>query len=471
MEDTCIFPKRMKKLMRNIKNKSTKLLSRSRSASTNNLSNTNTVSLHPELQSEQSLVVKKDSEFSEVFIGLANEKILEASVVNSISLGSGNVEVKDLSPSIQFENDTGNNVVALRKSTLDIYSINDEETASSVNTTLCLYELPPAELVQLDDVPSNQLDILRNEALQEANREYPIKCYDFCLICCDEDYEIAEEIKEKLCSSFDLVGCMIQNDGLMLGRDVFQAYEFMMERSTKVLFLITNAFNRDPFNQRLQNGAVFQTLMSRVKKEKCVPVFPYGLREVPLPLSGISGISCNLPPKVLSANMRATYTEEVRSIRVKKEQVLLDMRNMFYNEALARKAEQLRAKMQQQQSPALGAAAAGSGDVMAITRQDGPSQSTEAVRGLDGILGSVGLPAAQKDSVMGIVSGAINTGGSSSTNVIGSEQVRIGHDISIVVHVSQNGAAEYEVDDSQKQRRHVSFSSDSSSSDSDTDTS
>ncbi|XP_046400537.1 uncharacterized protein LOC124166869 [Ischnura elegans] len=176
------------------------------------------------------------------------------------------------------------------------------------------------ECPQFADIPEDK----QSEIITRINKtvqELPEYFYDFCMVSSDKDYEDAKMLKDELSAKFNLKGCTIyEDDFFSLGTDSFEAYERMMDRSTKIFFYISSSLNKDAFCRRLQSASVFQGLMSKIRreKEKCVPVFPKGICRVPLPLSGIGGLE--IPNASLTAQrIRITYREDVRNQRISLE--------------------------------------------------------------------------------------------------------------------------------------------------------
>jgi hypothetical protein len=157
--------------------------------------------------------------------------------------------------------------------------------------------LPRNFLTQLGrrfpDVEKQQLTEIFQDALVECRaRTTSLQVFDFCIIMSEDDVDIAREIKQALEQTIKLRGCTY-DDVITAGMDIINCYELMMEQSCKILFLITRNFTSDNFCRRIQNGAIFQSLMAKVKhaQERCVPVVLN--REsinMPLGMSGIAGI-------------------------------------------------------------------------------------------------------------------------------------------------------------------------------------
>lgn len=219
--------------------------------------------------------------------------------------------------------DNKDNSSADVKSTIDSpnSAVCDREENENVSET-------PIEVI-CEYANDADIDIYRAQGLTEAElrtiicslaekilREFP-SYYDFCIIADEEDYDSADELKHYLCRTFDLTGCMVHDGFYRAGADIFSCFEFMMSRSSKVLFYLTDNFNASQFYRRIQSGAVFQSLMSSVQahREKCVPIFPNGIPNyIPLPLSGIAG----LHPKskvALRQSINTTYTLPLREKR------------------------------------------------------------------------------------------------------------------------------------------------------------
>lgn len=141
--------------------------------------------------------------------------------------------------------------------------------------------------------------------------------YDFCVISSEDDYELALQFKDYVSSSFGLAGCTLYDGFISLGSDLFESYEIMMNQSSKVFFFVTETFTSSAFCRRLQNGAVFNVLMSKAKqeREKCVPVFPNGFCRAPLALSGIAGLNPT-QREVTRRSLENTYTPQLRQRRL-----------------------------------------------------------------------------------------------------------------------------------------------------------
>ncbi|XP_066994418.1 uncharacterized protein [Anabrus simplex] len=171
-------------------------------------------------------------------------------------------------------------------------------------------------------VPVQERNEIHKAVLEDVKIQFP-SYYDFCVIASDDDYSRANQFKLLVCNAFSLRGCMLYDGFARLGSDIFQAYEEMIEHSTKVFFFITDSFNANNFCRRLQSGTVFNSLMTRAKKvrEKCVPIFPDCSYQVPLALSGIAGIKPR-DHDMLDQSMHTTYT-----IRIRQELALKNQEN------------------------------------------------------------------------------------------------------------------------------------------------
>ncbi|XP_049766430.1 uncharacterized protein LOC126095720 [Schistocerca cancellata] len=191
------------------------------------------------------------------------------------------------------------------------------------------------DIYRAEGLTDNELRTIICSLAEKICREFP-SYYDFCIIADEEDYDSADELKHYLCRTFDLTGCMVHDGFYRAGADIFSCFEFMMSRSSKVLFYLTDNFNASQFYRRIQSGAVFQSLMSSVQahREKCVPIFPNGIPNyIPLPLSGIAG----LHPKskvALRQSINTTYTLPLREKRKCLDRLNDDERRLAFREQL-----------------------------------------------------------------------------------------------------------------------------------------
>lgn len=181
------------------------------------------------------------------------------------------------------------------------------------------------------------------EGLQPVERRYllekldgyypPVNFYDFCVIASDKDFELAEGLVELL-KNIGLTGCVAGNQ---LGSDILEECNELVASCTKVLFLISENFTADGFCRRLQSAAVFQSLIARIAldRNKCVPVFSgdSGARRIPLPLMGIAGINL-LERDTIISRIKATYTANVRCIKILKARKYLEEKEKFFRKLL-----------------------------------------------------------------------------------------------------------------------------------------
>ena len=129
-----------------------------------------------------------------------------------------------------------------------------------------------ANVIDIDTITE-----LVDSAVSECreNAQGADSAYDFCLIHSEYDVEMAEEIKTSLIKQLHLKGCTI-GDVAVMGEHIFTTYERMIDSSYKVLFLLTPRFNKDKFQMKIQNSAVFQSLIDKAGDKnahlKCVPV-------------------------------------------------------------------------------------------------------------------------------------------------------------------------------------------------------
>ncbi|KAJ9586560.1 hypothetical protein L9F63_028397 [Diploptera punctata] len=214
------------------------------------------------------------------------------------------------------------------------------------NTELDAVKLLNFEMEYLKTVHQNlnysfseeEMLIIKNEAEIELNKLCSLEFYDFCIITCDADYEEALSFRSDFCKKYNLKGCMLLDASITtLGGDIFSQYETMIERSTKVFFYHTENYKKDSLHLRVQNGAVYQQLWETMRwnREKCVPVFPHGRHKLGLALSGVSGLDPTIPGS-LSHRVQATFTENVRKIRVLKERNAEQKRHLFYKDLIGR---------------------------------------------------------------------------------------------------------------------------------------
>lgn len=182
-------------------------------------------------------------------------------------------------------------------------------------------DLLPVEPSVYSGLTAGEIALIENDIEIQLNKLCPTTYYDFCLITCDADYEEASIFRGEFCKEYDLMGCMLFDDDIAsLGQDIFEQYETMMKRSTKVFFYHTENYKTDNVHRRVQNGAVYQQLWEQMckDKDKCVPVFPNGRNRLGLALSGISGLDPTLPEH-MRRRVLATFTSRIRNVRVLKE--------------------------------------------------------------------------------------------------------------------------------------------------------
>jgi hypothetical protein len=215
------------------------------------------------------------------------------------------------------------------------YDICTDSLSSSPGTLLCpnseLYLVEPSEYPGLT---AGEIALIENDIEAYLNRMCPTTYYDFCLITCETDDDEARAFRSKFCREYNLVGCMLSDDNFAsLGRDIFEQYETMMNRSTKVFFYHTENYKKDNVQRRVQNAAVYQQLWEQMckDKDKCVPVFPNGSHRLGLALSGISGLDPT-HPEHMHRRVLATFTDRVRKVRMVKEAEAKRRRSVLYKE-------------------------------------------------------------------------------------------------------------------------------------------
>lgn len=210
----------------------------------------------------------------------------------------------------------------------------DSSTPSSVTLFYPNSNLSSAEPSEYSGLTAGEIALIENDIEAHLNRMCPTTYYDFCLITCEIDYEEATIFRSKFCREYNLIGCMLFDDDFAsLGRDIFEQYEAMMNRSTKVFFYHTENYKKDNVHRRVQNGAVYQQLWEKVcrDKDKCVPVFPNGSQRLGLALSGISGLDPT-HPQHMHRRVLATFTDKVRDVRMLKEADAKRRRSVLYKE-------------------------------------------------------------------------------------------------------------------------------------------
>jgi hypothetical protein len=215
------------------------------------------------------------------------------------------------------------------------YDVCTDSQSSSSGTLLCpnsdLLSVEPSEYPELT---AGEIALIENDIEVYLNRICPTTYYDFCLITCETDDEEARVFRSKFCREYGLVGCMLSDDNFAsLGRDIFEQYEALMNRSTKVFFYHTENYKKDNVHRRVQNAAVYQQLWQQMckDKDKCVPVFPNGSYRLGLALSGISGLDPT-HPEHMHRRVVATFTDRVRNVRMLKEADAKRRRSVLYKE-------------------------------------------------------------------------------------------------------------------------------------------
>lgn len=235
------------------------------------------------------------------------------------------IEVSENAQALTTNSETSN--------TLNIHACGAYE--NYVCSGLCTSsDLFPAEISVYSGLTAGEIALIENDVEIHLNRICPATYYDFCLITCDADYEEAAIFRSEFCREYNLIGCMLFDDDIAhLGEDIFDQYEAMMKRSTKVFFYHTENYKKDNVHCRVQNGAVYQQLWERMckDKDKCVPIFPNGSHKLGLALSGISGLDPTLPDH-MRRRVLATFTNMIRKVRVLKEAEAKRKRYALYKE-------------------------------------------------------------------------------------------------------------------------------------------
>ncbi|XP_069695343.1 uncharacterized protein [Periplaneta americana] len=189
---------------------------------------------------------------------------------------------------------------------------------------------------------ADELALVESDLEMFLNRTCPITYYDFCVVTCDIDYEEAAKFRSEFCKEYNLTGCMLYDpDIASLGEDIFDQYEAMMEISTKVFFYHTENYKKDHVHLRVQNGAVYQQLWERMRRDrdKCVPVFPNGSHRVGLALSGVSGLDPTIPDN-MRRRVLVTFNDRIRKIRVLKQENAKRRRSELYKQLLSKYVSQ-----------------------------------------------------------------------------------------------------------------------------------
>ncbi|XP_023725100.1 uncharacterized protein LOC111874109 [Cryptotermes secundus] len=214
------------------------------------------------------------------------------------------------------------------------YDVYSDTLSSNPNTLLCTDPDLAVEPSVYSGLTADEIALIENDVQIHLNKFCPTMYYDFCLITCDTDYEEATIFRSEFCRKYNLTGCMLFDDDIAnLGEDIFEQYEAMMKRSTKVFFYHTENYKKDRVLRRVQNGAVYQQLWEQMcrDKDKCVPVFPNGHHRLGLALSGISGLDPTRPEH-MHRRVQATFTDSIREVRVLKEADAKRRRCVLYKE-------------------------------------------------------------------------------------------------------------------------------------------
>lgn len=212
--------------------------------------------------------------------------------------------------------------------------VHSDTLPSNSNALLCTDPDLAVEPSVYSGLTADQIALIENYVEIHLNRLCPTTYYDFCLITCDIDYEEATIFRSEFCRKYNLTGCMLFDDDIgNLGEDIFEQFEAMMKRSTKVFFYHTENYKKDSILRRVQNGAVYQQLWEKMcrDKDKCVPVFPNGHHRLGLALSGISGLDPT-HPEHMHRRVQATFTDKTREVRVLKEADAKRRRYVLYKE-------------------------------------------------------------------------------------------------------------------------------------------
>lgn len=231
----------------------------------------------------------------------------------------------------KLEISTISNSYACASVNCDVYS---DTLFSNPSTLLCTNSDLPVKPSVYSGLTADQIALIENDVQVHLNRMCPTIYYDFCLITCDVDYEEATIFRSEFCRKYNLTGCMLFDDDIAsLGEDIFEQYEAMMKRSTKVFFYHTENYKKDSVLRRVQNGAVYQQLWEQMcrDKDKCVPIFPNGHHRLGLALSGISGLDPT-HPEHMHRRVQATFTDKIRAVRVLKEADAKKRRHVLYKE-------------------------------------------------------------------------------------------------------------------------------------------
>ena len=163
--------------------------------------------------------------------------------------------------------------------------------------------------------------------------------YDFCIISSELDENYSENLKNVICDRFHLKGCT-QREFTTSGNDLFLAYDLMIQRSTKVLFLLTENFIQDNFCNRIQSSLMWSQLMTDLSK--CIAVYPQGMSnlQIPLALAGLVGLDLQKPDKA-DQLLKIAFSQKIRTIRNEKMQQVFNNKCLFIHHMLQQKLQDL----------------------------------------------------------------------------------------------------------------------------------
>lgn len=190
-----------------------------------------------------------------------------------------------------------------------------EELTIAINGNFCQRLIENYEK-ELPHIEKQELIRLIDETSEEISiNTHLIQLYDFCVIASEADTLTARKVKQDISKQFRITGCLYE-DVCVLGGDVFEVYSNMMERSTKLLFLITKNFTSDSFCMRVQNAAVFKCIVNKAatSREKCVPLILESGKDIDLPLAmtGITGIKYNDVAEQMSPVLFNAFANDTR---------------------------------------------------------------------------------------------------------------------------------------------------------------
>lgn len=190
---------------------------------------------------------------------------------------------------------------------------------------------------RIKKIPQFIKSALIDDVLYEANRRYLMNFYDFCIISSELDENYSENLKHVICDRFHLKGCT-QREFTTSGNDFFLAYDLMIQRSTKVLFLLTDNFIQDNFCNRIQSSLMWSQLMTDLSK--CIAVYPQGTSnlQIPLALAGLVGLDLQKPDKA-DQLLEITFSQKIRTIRNEKMQQVFNNKCLFIHQMLQQKLQ------------------------------------------------------------------------------------------------------------------------------------